>query len=870
MSYAIRRLLNLKSGDMTRGWPFFVYLFLIIASYVLFQACSQALFLDKYQATDLPYGDIAIAVTVGGLVALYLRASRRMDLKNLLIISLLLFSANAFAFWWAEHYSTWSWVSPILYVWVGIFGVLAPAQVWTLTNFVWTTREAKRLFTLLGSGAILGGIFGGLIAKVAANRYGAESLLIIAGTFILLCVVLVEIIWRHRHIFDTAGRMDEASEDTSERSLKKSIEAIRGSRLLQTIAILICVGSTSAAIAGWQYKAIAQSMSVDKDALASFFGEVMFYTGVLSLLAQILLTSRVLRRFGIGVALLILPVALVVGSVGVLISSSIIAAQLLRASDKVFRYSLDKSSMELLYLPIPGDVKLQAKSFLDTVVWRFGDGLAGFTVLIFANVLAFSVREVAWVNLVFLTAWIAVALIAKRQYIATLSSNMQELELDPQRNSAPVLDALTTNMFVVKLSSKDDNEILSALNLFEMGHEHGAHSAVHQLLEHPSADVRKRAISVLTSSGDKSARALVAPLLQDKSLEVRTEALLYMMRNHHFDPLHHIQELSDFADYTLRSATVAFLSRPGESENLVAARFFMDTMVNEQGPEGRRARLEAARLIGSLPDHFTEQLGRLLKDSDAEVVRHAIRAAGLLGKREFAPLLIRQLSDPRLREDAAYALLHFENSVIDLLCDCLADASAPIEVRRAIPQILVAIGTPEAMRILADNVVEADNVLRYRIIASLNKLADLNLRVEIDSEAIETVLVAEIMGHYRSYQILASTNGEPANALRESISEELERIFRLMKLLSPEHDLRGAYMGLQSKDPVLHANALEFLDNALNPQLRSLLVPLIDSDVSETERARLAERVLRIKMHSAAAGYEPDGAPRGETERRGG
>jgi hypothetical protein len=51
--------------------------------------------------------------------------------------------------------------------------------------------------------------------------------------------------------------------------------------------------------------------------------------------------------------------------------------------------------------------------------------------------------------------------------------------------------------------------------------------------------------------------------------------------------------------------------------------------------------------------------------------------------------------------------------------------------------------------------------------------------------------------------------------------------------------------------------------------LRSLLVPLIDSDVSETERARLAERVLRIKVVSAAAGYESDGAPRGETERHG-
>src|SRR5262249_17932958 len=152
-------------------------------------------------------------------------------------------------------------------------------------------------------------------------------------------------------------------------------------------------------------------------ALAAFFGEVTFYTGLLSLLAQILITSRVMRRFGIGVTLLVLPLALVVGSVGVLIFGSIAAATILRGSDKVFRYSLDSSARELLYLPIPRDVKLQAKSFLDTVVWRFGDGLAGCAVLLFTNVLAFTVREIVWVNLAFLAAWIGVAFVARRQYV---------------------------------------------------------------------------------------------------------------------------------------------------------------------------------------------------------------------------------------------------------------------------------------------------------------------------------------------------------------------------------------------------------------------------------------------------------------------
>src|SRR4030095_2048141 len=124
----------------------------------------------------------------------------------------------------------------------------------------------------------------------------------------------------------------------------------------------------------------------------------------------------------------------------------------------------------------------------------------------------------------------------------------------------------------------------------------------------------------------------------------------------------------------------------------------------------------------------------------------------------------------------------------------------------------------------------------------------------MDADSIETVLVAEIMGYYRSCQLLQSATGD-AVELKESMKQDLERIFRLMKLLWPEHALQDAYRGLQSRDPATHANALEYLDNTLKPQLRNLLVPLIDSDVSNAERARLADRLLRARIADDPPGH---------------
>jgi len=65
----------------------------------------------------------------------------------------------------------------------------------------------------------------------------------------------------------------------------------------------------------------------------------------------------------------------------------------------VLRYSVDRSTAELLYLPLPAGVKLQVKWFIDTVIWRLGDGLSGVIVLIFATWLRFSPRQISWVVL---------------------------------------------------------------------------------------------------------------------------------------------------------------------------------------------------------------------------------------------------------------------------------------------------------------------------------------------------------------------------------------------------------------------------------------------------------------------------------------
>jgi AAA family ATP:ADP antiporter len=742
----------------------------------------------------------------------------------------------------------------VIYAWDGVFGVLAPAQVWTLANHVLTTREARRVFGFLAGGGIVGGIFAGLFSKVVATAFGTESLLLGMALFLSLCLPLVAQIWRQHQ--EAVQGTAEAPAGQGPRNLRESIGLIFSSTYLRAIAALIGVSSFVTEVIDWQFKSVTKEFIPAKDHLAAFFGDFTFYAGILTLVVQLLVTSRLLRRFGIGVALFTLPVGLVAASGHMLLTGTLFSAILLRGTDWVWRHSIDKSSVELLYLPLPSQVKFQVKWFIDTVVWRMGTGLGGVAVLLFVTYMGLSARQMSWVALVLVAGWLAAAWVARKKYVATLTEIVREHRLEADRAIAPVLDRSTAEVLNASLSASDPNEVLYALSILESD-EIAFFSPIRVLLNHPAAEVRKKAVSVLDAGGDKIVVPQIEALLRDPSLEVRTEALLYLAHHGHVDPLERIQQLGDFADFSIRSAMVAFLARPGDVQNLEFARQLLAGMIEESGPERQRTRIEAARLLAILPDKFDPLLTELLADADVEVVREAILSVGKLQKRRFVPALLDRLADPHLMADVTEVLTRFGDSVSGRLRDHFSDPAVPIEVRQQVSVILARMGTQSAFNALVEHLLDADSRLRLRILSDLSTLQHLRPQLACDTEILEMLLAAEILGHYRSYQILERLetvlpSDEPlAGSLSESMKHEVERIFRILDLLYPRDNFSSAYVGLQSNSLIVRDNTLEFLDNVLRTEFRKMLVPLLDSKVSIAERATIANRLVPARIENS-------------------
>src|SRR5262249_10884223 len=79
-----------------------------------------------------------------------------------------------------------------------------------------------------------------------------------------------------------------------------------------------------------------------------------------------------------------------------------------------------------------------------------------------------------------------------------------------------------------------------------------------------------------------------------------------------------------------------------------------------------------------------------------------------------------------------------------------------------------------------------------------------------------------------------------ARALNERLDQAMNRIFRELALILPPKTMYAAYRGLRSDRSGPRGHALEYLENALDPQLRAQVLPLVN-DTPDDQRLRLAE-----------------------------
>jgi AAA family ATP:ADP antiporter len=268
----------------------------------------------------------------------------------------------------------------VFYVWFSVFNLFSTMVFWALMADRFTLEQSKRLFAVISVGGTLGAIAGPWLASQLAEPLGTPALLLVGAAFLVLAVVSAWLVaWLQP---EHANRTEAA--DVNDRAIIggnawAGVSAVFGSRYLLGISTYILLLTVTGTFIYFTRLQMVAALGEDTDMRTTVFAQIDLITQVATLLVQAVVTGHLMKRFGVATALVLLPVMVSLGFIGLAVVGSF---AMLIGFDAMFRAvqrGITRPARETLFTVVSREDKYKSKAFTDTFVYRGGDVLGAWT-----------------------------------------------------------------------------------------------------------------------------------------------------------------------------------------------------------------------------------------------------------------------------------------------------------------------------------------------------------------------------------------------------------------------------------------------------------------------------------------------------------
>lgn len=831
--------------------------FAIISAHYFLKPASKSFFLEAHGSRSLPDAYIAVAIVTAFIGTGYARLSRTLSLRPLINLVLVALTALVIAFQLGLANGAGGFISRAFYVFASTYGVLGPAILWFAVNQALEPRQARRVIGFVGAGAIGGGIVAGYLVHFVLKFASTASLLWGAAAWILLALACL----------NAAILMGSASARRAPRKQKgdATLRLILSHRYLRLLTGLIAIVMMVATFSEYLFLWAVEQHVPPGPATADFIATWYSHLNLICLPLQLMVTAPLLRRFGVGPALLILPVTLTLVAGSMALWPILALGISMKVGESALRYSVNKSAVELLYLPLPAWIKDRTKVFVDTVVDRLAKGGAG-VLLKLLLVAGASIHVVAGVTAALCATWALGSLVIRRKYVEAFRDALDRGSVDMKTERIRLDETGALTAVGLRL---DGPPVIArqALDMLVDGEGARLKRLLPQLLglaRSDDAGIASRALRLLARDPEPVSAAIASARIDDASPVVAAAAAEVLAASHP-EPQQMLAERARMGPAAEAHAAAALFSLGVDVPDELMTR-----LLGDYSPSGHVARLELAEALseGKLPAR-RELLRRLMADPDTDVADAAIRGTGALGDPSLVPFLVAELRRPAHRSSARAALSAMGAATIPGLEAWFWDARIEMTVRQRLPRAIEEITGDPAKDALVRGLSVPEPHLRHQVLKSLNRLTrDHGKRVPDALQRAQLLAECRYLCELLAIVAVSPADGGPCRrlytkALQQSVRAARQRLFRVLGLRSQGRHWANAFAGLVSGDARLRASAIEFADGTLPDRLRRIVVPLID-DIDPADAVRRACAVLGVSPMTPddaliAAARGPDG-----------
>ena len=849
---------DVRKDEALTALLMFVYSFLAMTAYNIIQPLTRSKVIQSLGAVNVPWVILGSGLIIGMLMVGYTKLVAALPRRWALPITQGLMAATMVTFWFLFRTGA-TWVSIAFYIWGALLGILLISQFWTLANGIYDPRQAKRMFGFVGGGVMLGGMTGSGLTALIVETVGTNALLLWSSGALILCMAIVSLVLGREQAAATVGA---GGEDERGVTMAKAIALLRGSRQIQIIALIISFGSLGAAILDQQVNMAAEVFkgAGQEDSIGGFLAQIRFYTSLAAFVIQVWITPRIHRYLGIGFALLMLPINLSLTAAVILLNNALWAPALARVTDQSFRYTVDKTTREVLFLPLPSELRQEVKPMVDVTVDRLARAAGALMILVLIQPWGFALRwnQLSVVSLTLAALWFFMAVRAKREYLTSFRRSIEQRIVQPEQVRLNAADLSTIETLVQELAQPDAERVVYAIDVLESLDKRNLITPL--LLYHESPKVRARALQSLAESRSETTRRWapnIRRLLADPDAAVRAGAIATLGAISNEDAASLARPMLADEDPRIRATAAAALSTSSREEDLDVAEAALAGLIADTSEEARPARRDVAMAIRQTSHpRFRRLLVPLLYDPAPDVADEAMASVHAAGADDFVfvPTLIGLLRHRRLKGNARKVLVGYGEPVVDALAHFMHDPEEDVWVRRHIPATLALIPCQKTVDVLTAALADRDGFLRYKAVSALERLRRSDSALTFPRPPVEKLAIdegREFFNYLSLHYNIFGQNKLPAGstlalALEQKLARIKDRIYRLLTLVYPWRDIAAAQWTLAHGDARSRASASEYLDNIIGGELRKRIMPVIEEMPTE-EKVRRGNVLLKTR-----------------------
>ncbi|BBI31390.1 Npt1/Npt2 family nucleotide transporter [Cohnella abietis] len=807
--------------ENTRVIGLFFYLFCVVSASTLGRTAADTLFLSRFNASQLSlmYLPQAASLIIAGI--LFQRYGSRVRLDRLIFflipaVSILVVLSRI------GVGLDLVWVYPTIYVGYDVINFLMIVCFWQFASSVLDQRKAKKTIPLVGSGGIVGGIISGFGLKLIAPLVGTANLIYIYAGLQLLALVAVFFV---RRLSMGATEAFDSPQPTKTKSDKRTKESNAG--LFKNVPHLKYVAIMSAALVisltliDYQFKVILRG-TLQNDALAGFMGSFYGFSGLCALLVQLFVAGKLVSRFGVMTSILVFPVALFAGSIGILFIPVLAMAILVKGSDKVVGDTIYSSVNQLIMFPISPKWRNRAKGFLDGVIRNGAKGVAAVSLIILSPLL--SARELSFIIVPLLGVGIYAAIRVKKAYLQMLLSTLEKRGDELQEGELDLMDPASRQLLVGALGSADRQQALYALRVLGNLNEFDLTPYIPDLLRHSSPEVSVEALIYVERTKPTGMEKELVKILSETATSdkrVQSQALIALAAYAEEEYLEIISQRLEADEVEIKAGAIAGLIKYYGIEGMFQAVGTLKALIESAKEEERTAMASLFGRIGIR--EFYKPLLSLLQDPSPDVRRCALSSAAILRVPELVPYLVPLLQESKTRSDAIDTLASYEDKVILPLLEPYLDGEV---AALHVPKVFERIGTKVAFQHLIRKYAAVRYDMRGKLLEAMVGIRSKD--IQVDHKEIERLALMELRDYGR---FAAHNNWNPEtiddnevwNAVEQLRSATFRRVFQLLGLAYDVNTIDAVYLGWSEGDARRQANATEIMDQMLQGELRTEL-----------------------------------------------